>query len=209
MRNPVKAIIICTSILSLPACQTTTTATSSAALPAGVEICSDFKSRKSCGGKRYEIVLPYGTFYEHRGIDFVARPGTPVISSVEGSVDWAGYQKCGGGSVRVRASFRVSDPKFGDNTRVLVSHNHLRLREGIRRDVNLKPGDVIGYIAEAHSDDCVGSVPHVHLQMNAYSTDQEALNPNEYWVDGPGQVTCFRDGMTVPNGKIVAPLRCG
>ena len=29
-----------------------------------------------------------------------------------------------------------------------------------------------------------------------------------FWADGPGKVTCYIDGMNVPPGKAVAPIRC-
>ncbi len=34
------------------------------------------------------------------------------------------------------------------------------------------------------------------------------INPHQFWADGPGKVTCFKEGMIVPPGKAVAPVRC-
>jgi murein DD-endopeptidase MepM/ murein hydrolase activator NlpD len=84
--------------------------------------------------RRYHPLLHY--FRPHHGVDYGAPVGTPVMTTADGVVLDATYNRGEGNFVRIRHSSRIE-----------TSYLHLsRFAKGIRRGKQVAQGDVIGYV---------------------------------------------------------------
>jgi murein DD-endopeptidase MepM/ murein hydrolase activator NlpD len=193
-------------------CQTT-----GGIIPKGAKlsICNDFNSTINCGGGNYSVTLPgVGVLRSHRGIDFDAPHGTPVISSTYGTVVTTGRVDCGGGYVKVETDithmYRHSNPLLDKMTSPIhATYFHIVPNKALAVHATVKPGDLIGHIDSVNNiRSCSTITDHVHIEFSILGDPKNVVNPHEYWMDGPQKVTCYRDGMVVPKGKTVAPLRC-
>lgn len=87
-------------------------------------------------GRRVHPVT--GVARAHRGIDYVADPGTPVQATADGTVVEAGYSAEPGRYVRLR--------HHGSYSSVYM---HLsRIADGIRNGATVRQGQVIGYVGK-------------------------------------------------------------
>ena len=161
------------------------------------DLCSDYQSGTNCIGKKREI---------HRGIDFGGVAGTEVISATHGTVVSRNFDECSGHGLTVRTDFRAA---HGDKEGpVLVRYAHVEGYAQVLPGLKLKPGDPLGTTIPLRRTRCHGSREHVHYELRVLGNPQRHIDPHPYWADGPGKVTCYVDGMTVPPGKAVAPIRC-
>ena len=87
----------------------------------------------------------------HRGVDFGARAGTPIMAAGNGVVERAGWYGGYGRYVRIRH-------RSGYGT----AYAHMRrIAKGIRRGVRVRQGQVIGYVGSSgHS-----TGPHLHYEV--------------------------------------------
>lgn len=84
--------------------------------------------------KRFHPVL--GKFRPHWGIDYGAPAGTPVMSTADGVVLFAGYDRGEGNYIRIK-----------HNSRIQTSYLHLsRFARGIKKGTRVEQGTVIGYV---------------------------------------------------------------
>lgn len=84
--------------------------------------------------KRFHPVLK--KFRPHYGVDYGAPTGTPVMSTADGVVVFAGFDRGEGNYVTIR-----------HNSRIETSYLHLsRFAKGIRKGMKVTQGDVIGYV---------------------------------------------------------------
>ena len=84
--------------------------------------------------KRFHPIL--GKFRPHWGVDYGAPIGTPVMSTADGVVLFAGYDRGEGNYVRIR-----------HNSRIQTSYLHLsRFAKGIRKGTRVEQGTIIGYV---------------------------------------------------------------
>ena len=88
----------------------------------------------------------------HRGVDFAAKPGTPVRAVGDGKVTYAGWKRGGYG--------RFIEIQHGSVFKTHYAHLH-RFARGIRRGAKVKKGQIIGYVG------CTGlcTGPHVHFEL--------------------------------------------
>ena len=107
-------------------------------------------ARLSSGfGKRRHPILGYTRM--HRGVDFAARPGTPIFAAGDGRVIRAGRNGSYGIYVRIR-----------HNSRYQTAYAHMRaLRRGIRSGANVRQGQVIGYVGSTGRS----TGPHLHYEI--------------------------------------------
>jgi murein DD-endopeptidase MepM/ murein hydrolase activator NlpD len=107
---------------------------------------------------RLHPILGYSTM--HRGIDFGAAPGTPIMAAGEGVVEKAG-------------------PNAGYGNLVLLRHNatyetayaHMsRFAPGIKPGVHVRQGQVIGYVGATG----LATGPHLHYEVRVH---EEQINP--------------------------------
>jgi murein DD-endopeptidase MepM/ murein hydrolase activator NlpD len=100
-------------------------------------------------GPRRHPVLGYTRI--HKGIDFAAPTGTPILAAGDGVVDFAGRNKGYGNYVRVRHDGEYS-----------TAYAHLsRFPKGMRRGLRINQGDVIGYVGSSG----LSTGPHLHYEV--------------------------------------------
>lgn len=103
----------------------------------------------------------------HAGVDFLLRPGTPVMSAADGRVRQATTSPAYGNFVEIR------HPDAGYLTR----YAHLKeIPDGIRPGVEVERGDTIGY--SGNSGRSTG--PHLHYEVHDQSG--QTLDPMRFFV---------------------------
>jgi len=108
--------------------------------------------------KRFHPVL--GKFRPHWGVDYGAPIGTPVMSTADGVVLFAGYDRGEGNYVRIK-----------HNSRIQTSYLHLsRFARGIRRGSRVEQGTIIGYVGMTG----LATGPHLDYRV---SDSGKWLNP--------------------------------
>lgn len=108
--------------------------------------------------KRFHPVL--GKFRPHWGVDYGAPIGTPVMSTAEGVVVFAGYDRGEGNHVRIK-----------HNARIQTSYLHLsRFAKGILKGARVEQGTIIGYVGMTG----LATGPHLDYRVSDSGT---WLNP--------------------------------
>ncbi|WP_053228423.1 M23 family metallopeptidase [Spirochaeta cellobiosiphila] len=103
-----------------------------------------------------------GEWYLHKGIDIAARTGTPVISTANGVVVEAGYDRGGYGNyvlVRHKYGFFTKYPHL---SRIIVTKSQV-----------LKRGDVVGLMGMTGT----ATGPHVHYEIHLGT---QVVDPRKY-----------------------------
>jgi murein DD-endopeptidase MepM/ murein hydrolase activator NlpD len=157
-------------------------------------------------------------------MDFAAKAGTPVLAGTYGTVYSKFVHRSCGETLQIKSDKLVKIPPmqgFGERvTNLYVLYTHIKFKENpsskaaVKLFAKVKPGDVIGYVDRTKDRDCIGKVPHVHMELNTLpdwiSKMDEGINPNRFWYDGPGMVTCY-DPDRIFSDKyfaLVAPIAC-
>ncbi len=195
--------LLCLGFLS--ACNTT----SAVSVTAGLDMCNDYQSSINCFGKPYRMVTSInGDINLHEGMDFRIGAGTPVISASYGTVLNQSFYPCGGYKVTVE-----SDVTMPGGKPLYVSYAHLKWDSAmVENGAMVKPGDVIGHIAEVtKKDECQG-FSHVHFFVHTGLRAATHTSPHPYWRDaadhqGDAKFSCYDPNNVVP-GKLTAPLAC-
>ena len=100
-------------------------------------------------GLRKHPILGYNKM--HRGTDFAAAEGTPVMASGDGKVIRARW--CGGGGNCI---------KIKHNSTYSTVYAHLKnFRRGIKEGVRVKQGQIIGYVGSTG----MSTGPHLHYEV--------------------------------------------
>ena len=100
----------------------------------------------------------------HRGTDFAAPMGTPIMASGDGVVQKAGW--CGGGGNCV---------KIKHNTTYQTVYAHMsKFARGIKSGIRVKQGQVIGYVGSTGKS----TGPHLHYEVivNGKKVNSQKLN---------------------------------
>lgn len=160
-------------------------------------LCSDYLSMTNCIGKGRQ---------QHHGIDFPGDQGTEVISATHGTVVRHTFHECPGHGLIVRTGMRARHEALEGV--VYVYYAHVQAYEHLVPGTKLQPGDPIGKIIPLRHTRCYGSREHVHYELRVGQNPKRHINPHQFWADGPGKVTCFQEGVEVPEGKAVRPVRC-
>lgn len=101
-------------------------------------------------------------FRAHHGVDYGAPVGTPVMSTADGVVNFAGYNAGEGNYVRIR-----------HNSRIQTSYLHLsRFAKGIHAGSKVEQGQIIGYVGATG----LATGPHLDYRVCDGST---WINPLE------------------------------
>lgn len=107
--------------------------------------------------RRFHPVLH--TFRPHYGVDYGAPTGTPAMVTANGTVTFAGWDRGGGKTVKVRHAGGY-----------VTAYLHLsRFAEGIRPGASVKQGDVVGFVGATG----LATAPHLDYRVS--------LNGN--WID--------------------------
>lgn len=99
--------------------------------------------------RRYHPVLK--KYRAHLGVDYAARPGTPIMAAGSGRVVFAGYNRGYG---------KVTKIQHDDGYMTLYAHQRA-FRQGIKRGSNVKKGQVIGYVGSTG----LSTGPHLHFGL--------------------------------------------
>jgi murein DD-endopeptidase MepM/ murein hydrolase activator NlpD len=103
----------------------------------------------------------------HAGVDFLVRPGTPVMSTGDGVVRRATNSPAYGNFVEIRHP----------ETDYFTRYAHLsEIPDGIRRGVEVERGDTIGYSGNTGRS----TGPHLHYEVHNQSG--QALDPMRFFV---------------------------
>ena len=120
-------------------------------------ITSDFGMRLHPIFKRYR---------KHPGIDFAAKPGTPIYAAADGVVKLAKYNGGYGNCVFVDHLYGF-ESRYGHMQKILV-----------RRGQKVKRGDKIGLVGKTG----VATAPHLHFEVHYNGKE---VNPRHYFFDDP------------------------
>ncbi len=100
-------------------------------------------------GRRRHPILGYTKM--HRGIDFAAPRGTPIMAAGDGMVESAGWNGGYGRYIRIR-----------HNSEFKTAYAHMtRIAKGMRRGKRVKQGQVIGYVGSTGRS----TGPHLHYEV--------------------------------------------
>lgn len=108
----------------------------------------------------------------HEGVDILAEPNTPIRAPTDGVV-WAISTK----------GITVGNGKDGVNWKIL----YMRPAEGIKQDVFVNQGDIIGYsraITDFYSNNKIRNHIHFEMRMKLHG---KPVNPSEYIYDAHGR----------------------
>jgi len=99
--------------------------------------------------RRYHPILK--KYRAHLGVDYAARPGTPIRAAGSGRVIFAGYTRGYGKLIKIQHS---------DGYMTLYAHQRA-FRKGMKRGKYVKKGQVIGYVGSTG----LSSGPHLHFGL--------------------------------------------
>ena len=100
-------------------------------------------------GLRKHPILGYTKM--HRGIDFAAPQGTPIMAAGDGRIEEAGWNGGYGRYVRIR-----------HNSEFKTAYAHLsRIAKGIRDGARVSQGEIIGYVGSTGRS----TGPHLHYEV--------------------------------------------
>ena len=102
-------------------------------------------------------------YLPHLGVDYVAPKGTPVVSSGNGVVVFAGWARGFGNFIRIKHDNGIE-----------TSYGHLsRFARGIRKGVRVRRGQVIGYVGATG----LATGPHLDYRVKVKG---KYVNPEKY-----------------------------
>lgn len=100
-------------------------------------------------GKRHHPILGYTK--HHKGVDFAAPPGTPIMASGDGVVEKLGFWDAYGNYIRIR-----------HNREIATAYAHLsRYAKGLKAGKRVAQGQIIGYVGSTGR----ATGPHLHYEL--------------------------------------------
>ncbi|MGN6671411.1 MAG: peptidoglycan DD-metalloendopeptidase family protein [Candidatus Nucleicultricaceae bacterium] len=119
----------------------------------GAKISSTFGSRK-------HPILGYTR--QHKGVDFAAPSGTPIMAAGDGTIEKAGRSGGYGNYIRIKHNHEYS-----------TAYGHLsRFAKSISAGKRVKQGQIIGYVGSTG----LSSGPHLHYELIRFN---QQINPNK------------------------------
>lgn len=103
----------------------------------------------------YVITTPFNGYPGHRGADYGAPTGTPILAAHDGTVRFSGWDDAGGYMIYLSALDGRSE----------TSYQHMNSRPLAGQGQRIKTGQVLGYVGTTG----YSTGPHLHF---------------EYWVNG-------------------------
>jgi murein DD-endopeptidase MepM/ murein hydrolase activator NlpD len=140
---------------------------------------------------RYHPLLHY--FRPHHGVDYGAPVGTPVMTTADGTVVEATYNRGEGNFVKIRHTSRIE-----------TSYLHLsRFARGLHRGTKVHQGDVIGYVGMTG----LATGPHLDYRVNDGGTWLDPLKLRSITPDPLRgvQLVRFRADVQRLMPKLAAP----
>lgn len=141
----------------------------------------------------------------HRGFDILVPTATPVIAAAGGTVSRVSFSIIYGRQVFV--NHEPGEAGHGLQTRYFhLSEQRVTNGEAVRR------GQLLGYSGRSG---LAGVFQHLHFEVHRLDTSDPPravglLDPQAYWVDGVGQVTCFVRGREFAPApvRLTYPVPC-
>lgn len=173
-------------------------------------LCSDYGSRTDYTGRPYHVRDPEDgrVLTWHQGMDFCAEAETNVLAAADGLVHWVILDNpVRGGHVIIRARLKGPKPDSPEET-IFIRALHIYPDPHLSYGMNVRAGTVIGTVQKARKEQ-IGPRSHVHFDMGrCVETWTCPIDPNDFWRDGQGKITCFDPGNPPPANKLVAPVPC-
>lgn len=177
--------------------------------PRKARLCLDYGKTRFGDGTPYHVVEPDRTITSHEGMDFCKRAGSPVIAPADGAVRWIEQDnEFYGGVVSITTEFSIKPRPGKRRSQIFVEMVHIVPLPNLRRGQRVNAGQLIGHVRKAGMPS-IGSEPHVHFAVrwcNDWPTCH--LDPNFFWRDGSGKISCFNKSKPIPKGRIVSPVPC-
>ena len=141
----------------------------------------------------------------HKGFDLLVPSGTPVIAAADGTVSRLTLTPLFGRQIRV-------DHGRGDaGHRLQTRYVHLAERL-VREGETVRRGQLLGY---SGMSGLAAGFPHLHFEVHRLDEAEPPrangyLDPQLFWVDGVGRVTCFDRGRDYPDApvRLTYPVPC-
>ncbi len=141
----------------------------------------------------------------HEGIDILTYTGTAVIAPAPGTVKKAYRDTMYGNRLEIdHGNDEVGNP-------IITRYFHLD-RYLVEVGQQVKRGQQIG---ELGMTGLLAPFPHLHFEVHKIDSENKGelripVNPNLFWVDGIGRVTCFDINREWPQSsfKITYPVPC-
>ena len=130
---------------------------------------------------------------EHRGFDIYVPSGTPVLAAADGRVSRSGVSMLWGRQILVDHAVTAA------GHRIQTRYYHLAERL-VEVGERVSRGQLLGYSGQSGM---TGVYPHLHFEVHRLNAEEPPvavfyLDPQVYWVAGPGKVTCFDRGVEWP-----------
>lgn len=106
----------------------------------------------------------------HVGVDFGARPGTPILATGAGKICFEGFSRGYGNTIKIRHSNGYTS---------LYAHQKA-FKSGMHTGSSVKQGDIIGYVGSTG----LSSGPHLHFGMYIGSTPIDPLSVMKKKTEG-------------------------
>ena len=142
---------------------------------------------------------------EHKGIDILVPIDTPVLAAADGTVSRVQT------SVLYGRQVMIDHAATADGQRLQTRYFHLAERRVVVGD-RVRRGEVIGL---SGLSGMAGAFPHLHFEVHRLTGDPDAiaagvLNPQFYWLDGPGRITCYDRRRDMPETPVTLtyPVPC-
>lgn len=101
-----------------------------------------------------------GTTRAHRGVDYAARSGTPIMAAGDGKVIFAGWKNGYGRTVILQ-----------HNNKITTLYAHMSKFAGLRTGTRVRQGEVIGYVGASG----LASGPHLHYEFRVAGVHRDPL----------------------------------
>lgn len=140
---------------------------------------------------------------DHQGIDVLEKVGTPVLAATGGKVSRSFSGPMYGNQIL------VVHGEDGAGARYTTVYKHLDARsvkagETVRRGQQIGTLGTTGLLSQGY--------PHLHFELwvKPKGRVSDPQDPNKYWVNGGGKVTCFAAGRRYPSApnKLTYPVIC-
>ena len=142
---------------------------------------------------------------EHRGIDILVPVDTPVLAAADGRVSQVST------SVLYGRQVMIDHGETDSGFRIQTRYFHLAERL-VEAGQPVQRGQPIGL---SGLSGMAGGFPHLHFEVHRLVDDPQpvasgVMNPQLFWIDGPGQVTCYDYRRAWPTGPaaLTYPVPC-
>ena len=143
--------------------------------------------------------------YEHRGFDILVPSGTPVLAAADGRVSDVST------SVLYGRQVMLDHAATAEGFRIQTRYFHLA-QPLVEAGERVRRGQLI---ARSGASGMAGGFPHLHFEVHQLvdetsSVTLRVLDPQLFWVDGAGRVTCFDKAHDWPRTPVTLtyPVPC-